>query len=238
MPRYHEPSMTTEREAAITASTVEKRAKYQVKQEDEERRERQQQTIEVKSADGLTVAKRSTIPGIKTPYGLFALVDIDENVIIGKYPGDLIRESRFKCLTKEVHDRASWYAMRTSLQHGSTERYLLDPTDKDGNFSLTPDTVIACINEAPPDTLHNAIPMNLPATHGTLEFTTIRKVLAGEELFTEYWPYRKRDYPIKPFDYVEHMQKIMKEPTNYVLPAPSSSLSLSSSPPSPSSFAV
>jgi hypothetical protein len=160
---------------------------------------------EIKSIDGLTVARKSTIPSICYQYGLFARRNIAENESIGTYPGVFVTDDWIKTLPKDAKKNVLRYAIRTAPPKGSKKNnHLVTPTDITGAYLMDRGNVVACINEAPPGKLYNIMWSNTISTDGfrpnTIELVAMREIAEGAELFFYYGDSYPRDYKVEPFN--------------------------------------
>lgn len=116
---------------------------------------------------------------------VIATASIDAGQCLGVYPGAKLTLQAF--LDKhELLDHAVRYAFSLS------ENTVIDPTDIFGYVSSTPQNHLALINEAPPDSRINIIPI---ASKQNIWFTSIRHISAGEPLYTFYGLSYLRHYP-------------------------------------------
>ena len=115
---------------------------------------------------------------------VIATTNIEPGQCLGVYPGVKLTIQAF--LDKhELLEHAVRYTFSLS------EDTVIDPTDIFGYVSNTPKNRLALINEAPPDSRINIIPI---ASKQNIWFTSIRHISAGEPLYTFYGLSYSRHY--------------------------------------------
>ena len=138
---------------------------------------------------------------------VIAKTSINAGQCLGVYPGAKLSLQAF--IDKhEFIDQAVRYAFSLS------ENTVIDPTDIFGYVSNTPKNRLALINEAPPDSRINVIPI---ASKQNIWFTSIRHISAGEPLYTFYGLSYSRHYscsvekPYRVLDFTQDEIKLLRE---------------------------
>ena len=120
--------------------------------------------------------------------GLFALADVPEGTVVGKYPGRP-RTAEALLAKFETAPAARFFCFRTSSNR------LLDPTDAAGLPSRLPapglpwapvEVALSYANEPPAGLGVNLSVEDDPADADGVLFVACRDVGAGEELFVDY----------------------------------------------------